>query len=768
MSELSVVGKSFIRRDAVDKVIGNAKFSMDLRLSHALRGKVKRSKLPHAKLLDIDTSRAERLSGVKAIVTADDTPNIRFGRFVRDETLLAYEKVRFIGEPVAAVAAIDEDTVEEAIELIKVDYGELSPVYSPERAMSEGASTVHDDLETYSNISKVSYGNVCSYTMIENGDVDLGFSKADFVFEDTFKTQVVHQCYMEPWSAMVDVDASGNIAIWTATNIPFHVRAQLSEALRIPMNKIRLHSVHAGGSFGGKLTTVPGICLLLARKAGKPVRLELTRQEDFIAAAPRHPSIIDMKTGVMKDGTLVARKIKIVLDTGAYALYGPSALGVAASFSSGPYKIPHVRVDGYCVYSNKVPGGAFRGYGNPQEKFAGESQIDIIADRLGIDPVEIRLKNLLREGEELPFGQRLFRIGLEEALKKISPDSVTNKHVQADKGTLKTGRGIACMIRGNGLISSGAVVKANEDGTFTLLTGARDVGQGSDTLLSQIVAEELGVGLEDISIVSADTESTPFDFGAMASSNTHTSGGAVKLAAEEVREQLLELAAEQLNVNKADLELNHCRVSVKKSPETNISLPALSAVAIHKKGGPIMGQGSFREVGSPIVPERVQGFQFMNGFPSFMAAAQMAEVEVDTETGQVRVRRIVALNDAGRLINPMAAEGQVEGGIAQGVGYALTEETVFDGGLVLNPSFTDYKIPTVLDVPGIKPVFVEEPDDTGPLGAKGFSEGCLVPVAPAIANAIYNAVGVRIRELPITAEKVLKELKTNTVGDVEW
>ena len=760
MEKMTVVGKGLPRVDAVNKVTGKAKYSMDIRLNNVLYGKVKRSRLPHARLLEVDTSKAEKLGGVKVVVTADDTPDVRFGKFVRDEMVFARGKVRFVGEPIAAVAAVDEETAEKAIELIEVEYEELPAVLDPEKAMRPDSPVIHEDISKYQAKFKADkYGNVCSHTVIEKGDIEEAFGKADFIFEDIFKTPSVHQSYLEPQSVIADIDNIGKITMWTGTRVPFQLRQRLSEAFQVPMTKIRIQSVYTGGVFGGKEPVVPCICFLLAQKAEQPVSLELTREEEFIATSPRHPSLITLKTGVMNDGTLVARYIRMVLDTGAYATYGPDVLALAVTYGIGPYVIPNVKLDGYCVYTNKEPFGAFRGYGGPQHNFAGESQMGIIAAELGLDPLEFRLKNCYdKDGSELVTGQKLYRNAVKETLKKI-PSAISRIKTGSDDGKLKRGQGVACTLQLSGLLQSGAFVKINDDGTVMLLTGAVDVGQGSDTVLSQIVAEELGMNLENISIIAGDTDITPFDFGSVASSDTRTSGTAVMLAAVDARQQLLTLASEKLATDVDDLNISNNRVYVKASPERNVTIQELSMTALFRQGGPILGSGIFLESEGPIINERCHGFPYTKGFPTFMSTSNFADLKVDTETGQVTLLSIVVAHDLGCCINPMSAEGQVEGSIGQGMGFALMEEIRFDNGVVLNPNFVDYKIPTSMDMPDIISKFVEEPDLTGVYGAKGIGEGALIPTASAIANAVYDAVEVRIKEPPITAEKILKGLK---------
>lgn len=757
----SIIGQRIPSVDAPEKLTGNTKFVGDLKLPRMLYCKIKRSTMPHAKLLNIDTRKAEKLAGVKAIVTAQDTPNIRVGWFVKDETIFAHKKVRYVGEPVAAVAACNEETAEEALELIDVDYEELPAIFDPREAMQDGVLKIHEDVENYiCGIATEKYGNICFYSTMRKGDVAQGFNTADFVFEDTFNTQAVHQCYLEPQPVLTDIDTSGKITLWTSSCYLFPLREQLSEALRIPMNKIRFKAMPVGGAFGGKQAYIPlGISLLLTQKSGLPVKLLLTREEEFMTTNPRHPVIAHYKTGVRKDGTIVSREVRLTYDTGAFAQEGPGATYGGALGSCGAYNIPNISIDSYCVYTNKQPFSAMRGYGSPQPYFAGESQIDMIAHELGIDPVEMRLKNCFeKDGAEMPTGQKIYNCGLKETLKIASSAVAPLEKAPLEKDSRKVGRGTACIIMGCGLFGSGSNLMANDDGSFTLITGVIDAGQGSATTLGQIAAEELGVSLDDISYVGGDTDISPWDFGTVGSRVTRTTGEAVRRAAADIKQQLLELAGARLEARIEDLELADKHVNVKGSPDKRISIQELSLAHIWEKGGSIIGRGSFFDKGGAIIKERVTGYP-ARGRASFQTCTIIAEVEVDTETGVVHVLKCIGIQDAGKCINPLAAEGQIEGGIVMGVGYALTEGLQYKDGEVQNPNLVDYKIPTAPDVPDIKTIFVEEPDPAVAFGAKGIGEGCLIPVAPAIANAIYDAIGVRIKELPITPEKILNALK---------
>ena len=755
-----IIGQRVPSVDAPEKLTGNTKYVGYLKLPRMLYCKIKRSTLPHANLLSIDTSKAEKLGGVEAIVTAKDTPNIRVGWFVKDETIFAHRKVRYIGEPVAAVAACDEATAEEAIRLIDVEYEELPALFDPLEAMKDGAPKIHEDIEDYlCKIETEKHGNICFHTTIRKGNVDAGFSEADFVFEDIFNTQAVHQCYLEPQPVLTDIDYSGKITLWTSSCYLFPLRELISEALAVPMTKIRFKAMPVGGAFGGKQAYIYlGICLLLTQKSRLPVKLLLTREEEFIATNPRLPATVNIKTGVRKDGMIVSREVKLTYDTGAFAQEGPGVTYGGALGAAGPYNIPNIKIDSYCVYTNKHPFGAMRGYGNPQAHFAGESQIDMIAHELGIDPVEMRLKNCFeKDGAELPTGQIVNSCALKETLSKASAAVKPLRKKGPGKHGRQLGRGVASELMGGGLLGSGAILIGKDDGTFSLITGVIDAGQGCPTVLSQIAAEELGVSLEDISYIGGDTDISPWDFGTVGARVTRTTGEAVRRAAADLKQQFLELACARLNAPIEDLEISDKNVKVKSSPNKSISIQQLSHAHIWEKGGSIIGRGSFFDKGGSIIKERVTGYP-ARGRPSFQICTIIADVEVDPKTGLVNVLKCVVAQDVGKCINPLATEGQMEGGIVMGVGYALTEGIQYKDGEVENPNLVDYKIPTALDVPDITPIIVEEPDPTGPFGAKGVGEGTLVPVAPAIANAIYDAIGVRIKELPITPEKILRAL----------
>ncbi|MDO8690452.1 MAG: molybdopterin-dependent oxidoreductase [Dehalococcoidia bacterium] len=752
--ELKVVGKSPPRLEGVEKATGRAVYGQDLRRSGMLIGKVLRSRFPHANILSIDTREAEALPGVMALLTAKDVPPGLQGLMVKDENVLAVDRVRFLGEAVAAVAAIDGDTAQRALGLIKVVYQELPAVFDPEEAMAEDAPILHPDLGSYRAGKMVKgTGNTCIHVSICKGDVEDGFRKADHVLEDTFRTQMVLHAYMEPHAALAEVDERGRITIWTTTQGPFSVRAHMTEIFHLPMSMVRVIGVRCGGGFGGKTRSlVAPIAVLLAMKSHRPVKVALSMDEDFISSHPRHPSVVRIKSGVMKDGTLLARQATVIMDTGAYADFGPVATSGATTYALGPYRIPHVKSDGYCVYTNKTSCGALRAPGAVQAAFAVESHMDKIAHRLGMDPMELRLKNAVQEGDLSHTGQVYGRIGLRGTLEAI-------KNYLKRQGPPVPGRawGVACGQWGIGGASSSAQVKINEDGTAVLLTGAMDLGTGSDTVLCQIAAEELGLRLEDMSIVTADTDATPYDMASVGNRITFTAGNAVRRAAADAREQLLEMAGELLEASPRDLEAVDRRVCVKGSPDRAVPIAQLAAMS-HGKGGPILGRGSYAPTSPAYDPTTARGHAYPSR-PGDSFCAQAAEVEVQPETGAIKVLRVVAAHDLGRAINPQMAEAQVEGSLGFGLGFALREEVKFERGKTMNPHLTDYRLSTAMDMPPIDIIMMEEAKGEGPYGALGLAETPNIPSAAAVANAIFNAAGIRLNELPVTPEKVRAALR---------
>lgn len=760
---LTLVGKSVPKIDSVDKVPGTARYTVDINFPGMLYGKVLRSRFPHARVLDINTEKAQRLMGVKAVITGKEISSV-VGLAVKDQPIFATHEVRYMGDAVAAVAAVDEYTAQAALDLIQVEYEELPGIFDPVEAMNPDAPLVHEQLGTYAHmpgIFPLSGTNICNHFKLRRGDVEKAFSQSDYVFEDTFTTQMVQHCHLEPNAAVAQVDLNGNVTIWSSSQSPYAARQTVADALMIPMNKIRIIVPYVGGGFGGK-SGVPKIepqCAWLAWKVRKrPVKMVLTRKEEFTAASVRHPTVIKVKTGVRKDGLILGREVTIIWDTGAYAHTGPIISKNAGFSAAGPYSIENVRIDSFCVYTNNTIASSFRGFGTPQITWAIESHMDVIADRLGLGPLEMRLRNCAREGTISATGEILHSVGLEQALLKAAEAIGWGKPKKGDN----IGRGIACMHKcSTPGTSSAAFVKAEEDGTFSVLTSAVELGQGCHTVIAQLAAEELGISMDEVSVISPDTNATPYDFGTVSSRITFQVGNAVVLACRDLKGQLLAKAGEMLEANPLDLDIKEGRVFVRGAPDKSMGIGEVVRKCCGGKGGPLIGRGSFAIETTPLNPEDGQGSR---PAPFWMYAAQATEVKVDRETGVVEVLKVAAAHDVGRAINPLNVETQIEASLAMGLGTALAEELILVRGRTINPSFSEYKIPTALDMPQLMPIIVEEPHRDGPFGAKGMAEPALSATAAAIANAIYDAVGVRINTLPITPEKVLRSLREREKG----
>jgi CO/xanthine dehydrogenase Mo-binding subunit len=738
---MKVVGHGFPRIEILEKVTGQSVFGADVRLGTPfLFGKVLRSPHAHARIKKIDTKRAERLKGVKAIVTAQDFPKVRYGWFVKDEEYLASTKVRTVGDKIAAVAAVDEETVEEALQLIKVDYEVLPPITDPLEAVREDAPLIHENYEEYAAIPMIQgrKGNVCFSRQIVMGDPERGFREADRIFEHRFYVPMVHQTYIEPHAVLAKVDASGKVTVWVSTQAQFVIRAAIAEILQLPLIKVRVIPTEIGGGFGGKMPpTIEPAAVALAMKSRMPVQIVMSRAEDFQCANPRHPCRMRYKTGVKLDGTIVAREIELFFGTGGYFGLGGVVSVRANMLASGPYRIPNVKIDSNFVYTNHANCGPYRAPSGPQLSFASESQIDIIAHELGIDPVEMRLKNAMENGDRSPATGPLKNVNAKETLLKAAEASEWG----AKPREKNRGRGVALAHWFVGGLASSAGVKLNEDGTVTIITGFVDLS-GTITSLAQMVAEVLGVRLDDVHVRTADSDFAPHSTISAGSQGLRSMGTATKLAAEKAREQIMEVAADKLEADVNDLVLEENRVYVKGTPEKNLSLGQVAQLSLTHKRGPIISAQSYSQF-----PDQ----------PAF--SAQVADIEVDPETGEVKILRYVAAQDVGRAINPLSVRGQVQGAIMQGLGQALSEACLFVNGKMQNPSFLDYKIFSSLDAPKVEVHLVEREADDGPFGAKGVGEPPIMPPLASIANAVYDAVGVRIYDLPITPEKVLRAIQ---------
>ncbi|MGH7348526.1 MAG: xanthine dehydrogenase family protein molybdopterin-binding subunit, partial [Candidatus Rokuibacteriota bacterium] len=591
-------------------------------------------------------------------------------------------------------------------------------------------------------------GNVCNRARVVVGDVERGWAEADRVFEHRFTTAMVHQGYTEPRAAVAAWDSSGQVTVWSNTQLPFDVQATLADILAIAPSKIRVIVPGIGGGFGGKLRIgVEHFAALLARKSGRPVKVMTTSEEELTAAYPRQGTVIEIKTGVTRDGRLTARQGRIYFDTGAFAGSGPGVASVATLVLAGPYRTPNLHLEGYAVYTNKTNCGSYRAPSGPQANFAVESQMDIIADALGIDPLELRLRNIVREGDEGPTGQVLSAVGLEECLLRAA-EAIGWPERRPGPGR---GKGLACGWWTTTGGSSGVYVKINPDGTVALNTGAVEIGTAALTGAAQVLAEALGVDLADITVVSGDTFATPFDFGAQGSRTAFAVGNACRAAAAELSRKLLAQASAQLGAPEEALELRDKHVV---GPNGRVSLAELAHQS-QLSGGGMIAHGTFIAPGTPYDTKRVEGHVYPAFHsPSFHAHA--VDLSVDAETGEVTIHKYVVAQDVGFALNPTYIEGQIEGGVAQGLGQTLSEEIVYRDGRVLNANLTDYKMPTTLDVPRVESILVEHPGRVGPFGAKGVGEPPNVEPPAAVANAIAAAVGVRITALPITAERIVR------------
>ncbi len=741
---LRIVGASVPRVDGLEKVTGQATYTGDIVLPGMLHGKILRSPHPHAKIRAIDPRPAERLPGVVAVLTREDLKEIDpyYGHIIRDRPPLAIEKVRFVGEPVVAVAAEDEATAEEALSLISVEYDELPAALDVASAMAHGAPLLHETPGAIVGSAKPVRGtNICHRDQMKWGDIERGFAAADLVLEDTFTFPSVYHYALEPHTVLAQWERDA-LTVWASAQHPFLVRAELARIFRLPLARVQLVIPFVGGGFGSKsYTKIEPLVAALALKAQRPVRVAQSVFESFHTTR-RHAVTCQIKTGAKRDGTLTAKACEIYLDTGAYADNGPQVANQAAHRVIGPYRIPHVRIDAYAVYTNSVPAGSFRSIGAPQSIWACESHIDMLADRLGIDPLEMRLKNLFKPGEEVRAGMKPLDGDISVGLRKTAELlGVGLERPEADKGV-----GIACGVMNAGAFPvSIAIVRLHADGSATLLTGTTEIGQGSRTVLSQIAAEELVLPLSLVTAVRPDTAVAPFDRSTGASRSTTLMGLAVQRAARDVRGQLLEIGAKLFSVPPDMVELRDGRLV---SQGRQVSYADAIAAHFGLPGGELIGRGYVRPPGGkPTLPV------------FWEIGIGGADVEVDRETGQITLRRYISAADVGKVINPRECEGQDEGAAMMGIGHTLFEAIHYEDGQIVNPNLIDYRVPLFTDLPEeFLAILVENEDGPGPYGAKGMGEGGIVSVAPAVANAFYRATGVRIRDLPLTPERVWRAL----------
>jgi CO/xanthine dehydrogenase Mo-binding subunit len=718
-----IVGQPIARLDGIEKVSGTTRYSADVDLPGLVWGKVLRSPLPHARIVRIDAAKARAVPGVLAVLTARDLPDVLVGRRMFDMPVLARDRVRFIGEKVAVAAALDPDLAEEALALVEVEYEDLPAVVDAAAAIEEGAPLVHENPGAYEGAPpERPHPNVQSVLRFALGDVEAGFREADRTFEHTFHTQLAHHGYLEPHAGVVAIDDDRRVQVWASNKMPYRLKELLAHALQLPKGQIRVNLTAIGGDFGGKgsLMDLP-LAYHLARVTGRPVKMVMRYTEELMAGNPRHPSIITLRTGVMKDGRIVARRVRALFNSGAYAAFKPAPsvnLG-GAGMGAGVYRIPNLSIESLCVYTHSIPCGHARSPGEPQMVFAGESHMDMIAKELGLDPAEFRRRNLLADGDRLANGHHLEHVRAKETLEAALEASDWSR----EKPGPWIGRGMAMTHRHIGVGFTNAHVRLETKGTVTLVIGLPDTGTGAHLVLRQVVAEVLGLSLHEVQVELATTDVFETDSGVGGSRVTHTGGQAAYRAAEELKEQI-----------RAEAE--------------KIGTPGASFATI--------AQAAARD-GRTLEASYFYDAKAHTDVTSF--TAQVAEVAVDPQTGQVTVRRFTTAHDVGTIINPLGHQGQIEGGLVQGLGFALSEELGSEGGRISTLSLGDVKLPTVADIPPLTTVLLEDPVGPGPFRAKAIGEGSISAVAPAIANAVADACGVRILDLPITAEKVYFALK---------
>ncbi len=768
----SYVGKEISRIDACEKVTGTALYTADMKLQGMLYTRLLKSPHAHARILKIDTSEAEKLPGVRAILTGEEIPH-QFGIYMTDKYMLAREKVRHVGEPVVAVAADTEEIAEQAVELIKVEYEELPAVFDPCEALKTDAPLVHENLHEYLHAPFVfpkPHTNIANHFKLRKGDVERGFKGADVIVENEFNQPMVQNVQMETHASIGQWLPSGQINVWSSAQSPFAVRHLLSVGLGVPIHKINVQVPYVGGGFGGKagLHWEPLVVLLSKKAGGRPVKLVMTREEEFNTAAVRQGMHARIKTGVKRDGKIVAGEIEYIWDSGAYADYGVN-IGRAAGYScSGPYEIPNVKCDSLTVYTNHPYGTAYRGFGHVEFHWAIERQMDLVARAIGMDPVEFRLKNAALPGCITVTGEKLREDcgRVDECIKAVAKELRWGKKKPERKGTKVRGIGIAALWKAPAMppyTSSSAIVKLNEDGTATLSISLIEMGQGTATAFAQMVAEGLQIPVEKVKVVSRqETDYAPYSWQTVASRGAFMDGNAVLRAIEDARGQIKETAAELLGVSKDKLTLADGKVLAEGRPEKGLPLGTIATCGILPSGsgikGPILGYGYYTAEGlTGLDPETGQGL------PALMwtFGAQGAEVEVDTETGEVRVLKVVTALDLGKALNPLLVRGQIYGGVVQGLGTTFSEEFIFnEKGVLLNNNLTDYKIFRAPDIPDeFVPILIENPKHNAPYGARGIGEHPTISIGPAVANAIYDATGVDLYDLPMSREKVWLELK---------
>ena len=778
MSRYNVINSRARRIDTPDKATGRAVFIDDMKMPGMLYGAMLQSPVPHARIVYIDTAAAARLPGVKDIVTAKEAGMVPYGvspaRY--DENLFCRDKVRYVGDEIAAVAAVDKETAEEAVSLIKVEFEELPAVFTIEDALAEGAPQLHDAYP----------GNICAEVHQEFGDVASALAECDLVRTTTFKNKRQDAAFIEPMGCIASYDLSGRLTLYSSTQVPHYVQRTVAMVLGLPVGRVRVVKPYVGGGFGIKAAANSGemAASLLSMRTGRPVKLIYSREQVFMFGRARHGFVHTMTTGVKKDGTLLALEHECYLDGGAYSSFGIATVYYAGSLLGGPYRLPNMKYDGYRIYNNKPACGAQRGHGGVAARAAWEQQLDEIAEELGIDPIDLRLKNMMKTGDTTCNDLNMSSLGMEECIEAVKNGSGWTEK----KGKLPDGKGIgmAC-----GFFVSGAgypiyrsdtyhgtvVIKLTEDGgTVLVYTASAEIGQGSDTTFAMIAAEALGVPLSAVRLASGDTD-MGVDLGAYSSRQTLMTGHAVKEAAEDVKAQVLAVLAEELGAAADKMDIQNGEIvfaegdvdysalrtryikehrgwtdNVEDGP---LTFKEASRIAYLAKGS-IVGTGKYKP---PQLGGKFKGAA-VGTSPAYGCSAQVVEVSVDMETGHITVEKMTDAHDCGLAINKTSVEGQMQGSLSMGLGEALYEEVKFDDrGHVINADLAEYKIPTALDMPNVEAIIVETDEPNGPFGAKEVGEGAIMPAIPAILNAVYDATGVRIKELPLTPERVCMAIR---------
>jgi len=750
MEQFNIITKRVHRPDSVEKVKGQAKFTADLVMPGMLVGKILRSTRHHARLLNLDVSRALKVPGVKAVITQKDLPPVVYGFGDRraDMTVFAADRVRYKGDEIAAVAAVDEEAAAEALERMVVEYEDLPAVFDPEEAVKDGAPQLHDD----------SPNNIGVRIKINKGDMDRALAEAYLVREDRFDTQRVHQSYAEPYGCLAEWDASDRITVYTGTMSSSGLQIMLSRVLKFPVGRIRVIQCHTGGSFGSKvvLNSIYPASAVLSKKTGRPVKMIYTREEEYFASRPRYAGRYYVKTAVKKDGTILGRELNFYYDAGAYCDMAAAMVIVCSHRNDSVYRIPAIRTDAQLVYTNKSPVGAYRGYGNPQNTFAFDSQLDMIAEELGMDPAELRLKNATHSGDVTVHGWKITSCGLSEAIEHVVEASGW-KEKRGQGRQIGQGIGMACTIHevddrhSDAFAGSNAHVEILRDGGVVIYSGEGEYGQGRDTTFCQLAAEVLGVPFASVRILLPDTDITPYSLGPWGSRVTYSGGIAVVRAAEEAKRILLEEAGEMLEANPSDLSVREGKVYIQGISQAKATVAEVANFALLRKNGKrIRGSGQDEPATTKMDPTKQS-----SPCSTYSFACQAVEVEVNDQTGEVKVLKVWTANDGGNIINPVGAEGQIEGQVLQGLGFAKTEEMIYRDGHLLNPDFMTAGTPGPFEAPPLQIYFTRTYDPTGPFGAKGVAEVAAPPTAAALANAVYDAIGVRIKKLPLSPENVL-------------